>query len=109
MAQNHGIVRTIYLYLFALVGLFLFVFSTVSLVSTTLNRYVFPTEYVRYDIAKPVDGEENVISEEEQEANFIKQQDNDFKRGVNGSVPGVIIGYLLWMFHWKVITKDHKS
>lgn len=109
MAQNHGIIRTIYLYLFALVGLFVFIFGAVSGVSATLDRYVFPQDYVSYD-TKPVLPAEGtaVLTEEEQKQNFEKQQDNDFRRRMNSAIPSVVIGYLLWAFHWKEIKKDRE-
>lgn len=119
MAEKHGIIRVIYLYLFALVGLFIFIFSTVNFVGAVLDRYVFPQEFVDYrsnepmpleGITKPVisTDEEKTQNLEEQKTNFEKQQRNDFKRRVNQAVPGVIIGYLLWSFHWKWIRKDRE-
>lgn len=108
--KDHGIIRIIYLYLFALVGLFIFVFSSVNLIGATLDRFVFPQEYVEYDYARPVtkegEPEVKVLTEEEKRANFHKQQANDFKRRVNQSVPGVLIGFFLWRFHWSWIIKD---
>lgn len=113
MSEKHGIIRVIYLYLFALVGLFIFIFSTVNTVGAVLDRYVFPQEYVEVDYARPYMSEPSVekekeLSLEERQASFEKSQDNDFRRRVNSSVPGVIIGYLLWSFHWKWIRKDRE-
>ncbi len=120
MAEKHGIIRVIYLYLFALVGLFIFIFSAVSGIGAVLDRYVFPQEFVDYNVVQPmaVDAptkpvipttEEKTKNLEEQKQNFEKQQNNDFRRRVNQAVPGIIIGYLLWSFHWKWIRKDRES
>ena len=112
MAEKHGIIRVIYLYLFALVGLFIFVFSTVNGVGAVLDRYVFPQEFVDYD-SRPVlpEGEAKVDQPtlEERQENFKKQQDNDFRRRMNTAVPGALIGYALWAFHWKEIRKDRAA
>jgi hypothetical protein len=121
MTERHGIIRVIYLYLFALVGLFIFVFSSVSGIGAVLDRYVFPQEFVDYtvtppvpmgEVAKPIaqpstgDSAKNL---EEQKKNFEKQQSNDFRRRVNQAVPGIVVGYFLWMFHWKQIKKDREG
>ncbi len=113
MSENHGIVRTIYLYLFALVGLFIFVFSAVNGVGAVLDRYVFPQEFVDYE-SRPVLAPEDsskleLPSLEEREDNFAKQQDNDFRRRMNSAVPGALIGYGLWVFHWREIRKDRSK
>lgn len=104
------IIRTIYLYLFALVGLFLFIFSTVNLAGAVLDRYVWPQEFVRYDYQVPVAEKQSAtLTLEEQKEEFAKQQSNEFKRRVNQSAPGVIVGWLLWWFHWGWIKRDRKS
>jgi hypothetical protein len=109
MAQSHGIIRTIYLYLFALVGLFVFVFGAVNGVSATLDRYVFPQDFVNYEVRPVTPDEKNpTLTEEEQKQNFERQQDNDFRRRMNGAIPSIIIGYLLWAFHWREIKKDRE-
>lgn len=89
-------------------------FSTVNFVGAVLDRYAFPPEYVEYDYARPYMAEPNTeavkeLTEEERRENFDKSQNNDFKRRVNSSFPGVIIGYLLWSFHWKWIQKDRQN
>ncbi len=121
MKNNHGIIRTIYLYLFALVGLFIFVFSTVNLIGAVLDRFVFPQEFVDYELGGkpiPVPGVETrpeivtpdtTTTVEERKANFEKQTQNSFKNRVNSSLPGVLIGFLLWTFHWRWIKKDHEA
>lgn len=111
MGQSHGIIRTIYLYLFALVGLFVFVFGAINTVNAVLDRYVWPQEFVSYEVPVSVDGQTKPVqtSEEEQKANFEKQQANNFKSRMNGAVPSIIIGWLLWWFHWGWIKKDHQA
>ena len=116
MSERHGIIRVIYLYLFALVGLFILVFNVVGGVGAVLDRFVFPQEYVEYDYARPYMSEPESkpeavaeLTEEEKRANFDKSQHNDFKRRMNSAVPGVIVGYVLWAFHWREIRKDRAA
>lgn len=120
MSSSHGIIRTIYLYLFALVGLFLFVFSTVNFIGALLDRYVWPQEFVQYDYRTPGETKcissttapcisENVPTIEKQKEQFIQQQNNDLKRRTNQAAPGVVVGYLLWLFHWNWIKRDKKK
>jgi hypothetical protein len=118
MSSSHGIIRTIYLYLFALVGLFLFVFSTVNFIGALLDRYVWPQEFVQYDyreagmtkcIGVTPCVPENVQTIEQQKEQFIQQQNNELKRRTNQAAPGVVVGYLLWLFHWNWIKRDKKK
>jgi len=118
MSTSHGIIRTIYLYLFALVGLFLFVFSTVNFIGAVLDRYVWPQEFVQYDYRTPGMTKcvstapctpENVPTIAQQKEQFIQQQNNDLKRRTNQAAPGVVVGWLLWLSHWNWIKRDRKE
>ncbi len=118
MNHSHGMIRTIYLYLFALVGLFLFVFSTVNLISGALDRYVWPQQFVQYDYRQPGVTKcigsvpcipENVPTVAQQKEQFTQQQNNDLKRRVNQAAPGVVVGWFLWWFHWTWIKRDRKE
>ncbi len=107
------LIRTIYLYLFALVGLFVFIFSLINLAGAVLDRYIWPQEFVQYDYRTPTLDEtkvakEQILTVEQQKEQFIKQQNNDFKRRVNQAAPGVVVGWLLWWFHWGWIKRDRK-
>lgn len=110
MTNTHGLIRTIYLYLFALVGLFVLVFSSVNFISGALNRYVWPQEFVQYDYRKPTPALEKngevVLTLEQQKEQFVVQQDNEFKRRSTESIPGIVIGWVLWWFHWGWIKRD---
>jgi len=113
MSQSHSLIRTIYLYLFALVGLFVFVFGLVNGIGAALNRYVWPQEFVQYDYreleAIPEKATENMLTVEQQREQFLKQQNNEFKRRINQSIPGIVVGWFLWWFHWNWIKRDKKK
>lgn len=108
-SSNHGIVRIIYLYLFALVGLFVFIFGAVNGVSAVLDRYVWPQEFVSYQTPEPTSDKKTKDLVVDELHNFEKQQKNDFKRRMNSAIPSVIIGYLLWRFHWREIKRDREN
>lgn len=116
MSRSHGLIRTIYLYIFALVGLFLFVFSTVNLISGALDRYVWPQEFISYDYRQPallkcteINCDIKTPTLEQQKEQFTGHQNNNFKRKMNQAIPGVVIGWLLWWFHWSWIKRDRKE
>jgi len=121
MATNHGIIRTIYLYLFALVGLFVFIFGAISGINAVLDRYVWPQSFVDYSVSQPIavdgvtkplpapTGEDKAKNLADQKDNFEKQQANNFKSRMNGAIPSILIGWLLWWFHWGWIKKDHEA
>jgi hypothetical protein len=116
MANTHGLIRTIYLYLFALVGLFFFIFGLVNGIGATMNRYIWPQQFVQYDYATPVgvNGETKPVSGtttltvEKQKEQFNTQQDNEFRRRMTESIPAILIGWFLWWFHWGWIKRDSK-
>ena len=112
MTHTHGLIRTIYLYLFALVGLFAITFGFINGLGATLNRYVWPQEFVQYDYRTPAEAVktgEKVLTIEQQKEQFVTQQNNEFRRRVTESIPGILIGWLLWWFHWGWIKRDqHK-
>lgn len=109
--NEHSLIRTIYLYLFSLVGLFFLVFGLVNFTSAALNRYVWPQEFSRTNYSMPmIEGKtEPAITLEEQKADFLVQQNNEFKRGVTSSIPAVVVGWLLWWFHWGWIKRDRRK
>jgi len=115
MATAHGLIRTIYLYLFALVGLFFFIFGIVNGIGATLNRYAWPQQFVQYDYTKPmseiVDKTGAVVTPtlEQQKEQFVISQNNEFRRRMTESLPAIVIGWLLWWFHWNWIKRDQKQ
>ncbi|MFA5009971.1 MAG: hypothetical protein WC553_01900 [Patescibacteria group bacterium] len=115
MANAHGLIRTIYLYLFALVGLFFFIFGVVNGIGATMNRYVWPQQFVQYDynrMSSDIEGSDKSVTAltlEQQKEQFTIQQDNEFRRRATESIPAVVIGWLLWWFHWNWIKRDSLS
>jgi len=54
MFNSHSLIRTIYLYLFSLVGLFIVVFGSIGLIKLALTTWVFPdADTYSYDISRP--------------------------------------------------------
>jgi hypothetical protein len=109
-----SIIRTIYLYLFALVGLFILTFSAVTFVGGVMSRYVLPEEYIDYETPAPVgvspDGKPilSQLTPDQKKAQFATQQNNNLKNKISQSVAGVLIGFPLWWFHWGWIQKDRR-
>ncbi len=91
--RKHPLVRTIYLYLFALVGLTLLIIGTVQLVSLGLRMYVFPmAEEEAYrsivPLAEPKESVEGVTTNDIQEMAEVCQNESSLseeQRGLLGS------------------------
>jgi hypothetical protein len=121
------LIRTIYLYLFSLVGLVLIVVGTTRLVNLALRTWVFTKAddiiiYPPYpkrvvETAPGVTKEESLTPEEEakyraeQEEYERKNRRSQRERTAAESLAMIIVGAPLFLYHWKVIqkTKAEKS
>ena len=128
------LIRTIYLYLFALVGLVLLVIGCVGFVNMGLKTWVFTqADQQRYvyeqPVAYPIASLEKVqarddLSEADKEA--IKQMISDYKvqkeRTAKIDVVAaqrqsdaatnfalIIVGLPLYLYHWRVIKRDNEK
>ncbi|MDP3710611.1 MAG: hypothetical protein Q8R29_02690 [bacterium] len=110
-------IRTVYLYLFALLGLVLMVIGTVRLINLGLKVYIFTEaekEEYRYAFQTPVFPEEKgatstreaVVSEPKISENFLKPRR---QREAAGALSFLIVGLPLYLYHWMVIKKDRKQ
>jgi hypothetical protein len=133
--KHHPLVRTIYLYLFALVGLALLIIGAVRFVDMGLKTFVFTKAeelqrfYQGYSMPYPPAQieklqEEEGLSDEEKAA--IKQWLAYYKdweesrskidpvaaqrhRDASTSLAMILVGLPLYLFHWRIIRRETKS
>lgn len=104
-------IRTIYLYLFSLVGLVLVIIAGVRFIDMGLKAWVFTEadNYVYYDYARPipVEGEKTFTepSKEEQAAAHQKQITQQRQRDASNSLAMIIVGLPLYLYHWRMASK----
>ncbi len=112
--NKYPLIRRIYLYLFAFIGLVLITIGCVRLVGLGLKTYVFKEAdvYYNYPLSKPVPapGEETSTargsSEEEIKVFEEKQRTSNRQREAAESIAMIIVGLPLYFYHWRVIKKD---
>jgi len=136
--KHHSLVRTIYLYLFALVGLALLTIGAVRFVDMGLKAFVFTKAedmqrlyqkmlpvmpYPPERIEKLQEGE-GELSEEETAA--IKRWLADYEdwkerssqtdpvtaqrhRDASTNLAMILVGLPLYLFHWRIISRETKS
>lgn len=84
------VIRNIYLYIAALIGLVMLVVGISTIIDTVIANYIFdvPMEVVPggYDY----------------QAREIAE---DMARGI----ASIVAGFFLWIFHWRIIQKEAKS
>ena len=120
--ERKELIRTIYLYLFSLVGLVIVVIGLVNLVDLGLKVFVFknadqPITYPAYPVqVAHTDVKGNVMTPAEQEKYNAdqaiaqeKQKQSDRERTASNALAMIIIGMPLFIYHWKIIQKDRKS
>jgi hypothetical protein len=118
--NKYPLIRKIYLYLFALIGLVLVTIGCVRMVSLGLKTYIFTKAdiYVEYPMARPVkvapvDGNEREElrqpTKEEMEEYQNKQQTSNRQREAAESSAFIIVGLPLYLYHWSLIKKDKKE
>lgn len=119
--NKYPLIRKIYLYLFALIGLVLITIGCVRLVGLGLKTYIFTKAdiYIEYPMARPIKiasveaGKETVKMEqptiEELEEYQNKQQASNRQREAAESLAFIIVGLPLYLYHWKIIKQDKKE
>ncbi|MDA2936004.1 hypothetical protein MYX06_02195 [Patescibacteria group bacterium AH-259-L05] len=135
--KSHSLVRTIYLYVFALLGLVLLTIGSVRFVDMGLRTFVFTLadgerrlEYKRPPIYYPVERLEKVQAGEEglseQEKGEIRRMIGNYKqweeqrqdidpitsrrhRNASTNLALILIGLPLYLYHWGVIKKEAKK
>jgi hypothetical protein len=135
--NKHSIIRTIYLYLFALVGLTLLIIGTVKFIDMGLKAYVFTkaedTERIGqgYYYSVPISVEKlegyqtsEELTEEELASlknflqNYKEWQERESKidylatkrhREASNNLAMMIVGLPLYLYHWRIIKRETKE
>jgi hypothetical protein len=109
-------IRTLYLYLFAFIGLLIVVIGMVQLVNLGLNVYVFDGadryEYARYPVFEEEAGlsdEERAALEAEQEAIDQRELLRQRQRQLASAIAELIVGVPLYLYHWGIIARELKT
>lgn len=116
---KHPLIRTIYLYLFTLVGLALLTIGVARLVTLGLKTYIFTQAdvYYVYPQSRPVkpavEGQEAAKEVTEPTQKEIadyekKQRTSNRQREAAESLGFIIVGLPLYLYHWSVIQRDKK-
>jgi len=125
------VIRNVYLYLVAMIGLITLVFGCIGIVDNVLKNYVFQVDEYRYmepvainggicsqKVPDPSDAtNERMVSptpeqiaeceeryEEQREAN----RKSEIGREFSISIAQIIIGLPLWLFHWGIIQREYR-
>jgi hypothetical protein len=119
--ERKEFIRTIYLYLFSLVGLVLVVIGLVQLVDLGLKTYIFTKAeqtviYPEYPV-KPISTtdqreltpEETAAYRTAQEEAQRQQNDSQRARTASNSLALLIIGTPLFLYHWRTIKRDKQT
>lgn len=114
--NKYPLIRRIYLYLFAFIGLVLITIGCVRLVGLGLKTYIFKEAdiYYNYPMAKPVPISETETttvavrepSEEEVKAFEEKQRKSNRQREAAEAIAFILVGVPLYLYHWRVIKRD---
>ncbi len=115
--NKYPLIRRIYLYLFAFIGLVLITIGCVRLVGLGLKTYVFKEAdiYYSYPMAKPAPIQEAGTTtareplEEEIKAFEEKQRRSNRQREAAESIAFILVGVPLYFYHWRVIKKDKQE
>jgi len=134
--QHHPLIRTIYLYLFALLGLVLLVIAGVRFLDMGLKAFIFTRadeEQRLYKIQPPMpmaiekvqiaaDGKELSLDDRNQIKQFLadyerwKNENEKFdvirsqrEREASFNLAMIIIGLPLYLYHWRIIKKETKK
>ncbi len=122
--ERKEFMRTIYLYLFSLVGLVLVVIGLVNLADLGLKTYVFTNAdqmaiYPQYP-AKPAPSAtsdqnqrptaEELTRYETQQAEAQRtQQASQNARTASNAIAMILVGAPLFLYHWKTLEKDKQA
>lgn len=107
------LIRKIYLYLFALVGLFMITVGSARLVNLALKVYVFQEadRYYEYPVPRTVDEKAGEIQQpdpKELEEFNKRQTRSQRQRELAESLAWIIVGLPLWLYHWTVIKRERE-
>ena len=98
--EKHSLIRTIYLYLFACLGLVLLTIGGVRFLDMGLKAFVFTKaeQEQRYDVKSP--------SSAGPEVSYVTVKRH---RDASLNLSLILIGLPLYLYHWRTIKKDTKK
>lgn len=110
MTKN-SIIRTIYLYLFAVLGLALLTVGGVQIINLGLKMTVFrqaDNTFISRPLAIAIDPDKAVEEEKVavEEINYVTQ---NRQRQASMALALLIIGLPLYLYHWSVIKKEIRA
>ena len=126
------VIRNVYLYLVALIGLITFIIGSVCIINGVLQHYVFNVDSSGY--SQPVypgyqdqcsqtypdkndpTGKNLIYPTTQQIADCRvvqaeqdkKMNDSNFFRDLSTAIAQIVIGLPIWLFHWGIIQKDYR-
>lgn len=117
--KHYPLIRTIYLYLFALVGLAMMIVGTARLVDLGMKEYVFHVDETSYYYERPMPvmpGEKASEMSAEEKEKYKKEQlvvekkraKERKKKDLSEILSLIIVGLPVWMYHWRIIQRDIK-
>lgn len=111
--RKDSIIRTIYLYIFALLGLALIIIGSVRFLDMGLKIYVFTKadQELRYDYRVPppkIEGEGDVAECPELISNddYITSRRH---RDASINLSLILVGLPLYLYHWGIIKRESKE
>ncbi len=112
MSHSHSWVRTVYVYLFSLIGLVLVIIACVRFIDMGLKAWVFTqADQYQYSIeyARPAMLDENgekvsaeEMTEEEKETLHNTQIAQRRQRDAASALAQLIVGLPLYLYHWRL-------
>ncbi len=132
-AKGNRIIRNIYLYLVALIGIITLVFGCVGIINNVLQNYVFhvndytyiepaypgsrggscaqpytdPTDKTGTKLIQPTTQEIQDCKDSQQKQNDQNRQ-NNIGREFSIAIAQILIGLPLWLFHWNTIQVEYR-
>lgn len=107
------IIRSIYLYLFSMIGLILIIIGCIQLTSLALRVLVFPgaDQVIIYPVSRISPGEADdpaavAIREQEQLEYQTQERSARRQRTATNALAMITIGIPLYLYHWRAIQKN---
>jgi len=114
--KKDSIIRTIYLYIFTLVGLILVVIGGVRFLDMGLKAFVFTQAEQEYRIdyrePKPISVDEETGCKECVCPELISNEDYITQRrhrDASESLAMILVGIPLYLYHWRIIKRESKE
>lgn len=131
-AKSLRVIRNVYLYLVAMIGLITFVFGSIGIIDNVLKNYIFQVDESYY-YAEPVTGRGGICTQayldpldttgkkmvqptaveiDECEKRYEEQRkvsrNSEIGREFSISIAQILIGLPLWLFHWGIIQREYR-